>query len=506
MHAQAANGLTPMALARLIAGQICLHACMSGMRLAAPLMALRAGDSPLAVGVLMALFALTQVFLALPAGRYVDRHGFRRPLRWCVIAAGVGMGLAFIFPVFPVLCAGALLTGGATGMAAISLQRYVGRSAQNPVELKSMFGWLSTGPALANFIGPLSAGVLIDQIGFRLTYLGLACLPVVTWLCVRHTAEQPPMWKADSVSRGRAWDLMREPMMRRLMLVNWLLSSCWDVHTFIVPVLGHEHGLSASVIGSILGGFALAATGVRVVLPLLAAHVHEWVVVTTAIGGGYSDAAQHSQCLYATFAHMPGLKVVVPSNAYDAKGLMTQAIRDNNPVVFMFHKGIMGLPWMSYLEGSTNEVPQEAYTIPFGKAKVVREGRDVTIVTLSQMVQKAVLAAETLAAQGIDAEIVDLRTVVPLDRETILASVSKTGRLLVADEDYLSFGLSGEIAALVAENLDILTLKTPVRRLAVPDVPIPYSRPLEQFVIPQVANIVQQAQALMVAPKVKVAA
>ena len=285
MHAQAANGLTPMALARLIAGQICLHACMSGMRLAAPLMALRAGDSPLAVGVLMALFALTQVFLALPAGRYVDRHGFRRPLRWCVIAAGVGMGLAFIFPVFPVLCAGALLTGGATGMAAISLQRYVGRSAQNPVELKSMFGWLSTGPALANFIGPLSAGVLIDQIGFRLTYLGLACLPVVTWLCVRHTAEQPPMWKADSVSRGRAWDLMREPMMRRLMLVNWLLSSCWDVHTFIVPVLGHEHGLSASVIGSILGGFALAATGVRVVLPLLAAHVHEWVVVTTAMLG-----------------------------------------------------------------------------------------------------------------------------------------------------------------------------------------------------------------------------
>ena len=136
----------------------------------------------------------------------------------------------------------------------------------------------------------------------------------------------------------------------------------------------------------------------------------------------------------------------------------------------------------------------------------MREGRDVTIVTLSQMVQKAVLAAEPLAAQGIDAEIVDLRTVVPLDRETILASVSKTGRLLVADEDYLSFGLSGEIAALVAENLDILTLKTPVRRLAVPDVPIPYSRPLEQFVIPQVANIVQQAQALMVAPKVKVAA
>ena len=197
------------------------------------------------------------------------------------------------------------------------------------------------------------------------------------------------------------------------------------------------------------------------------------MVLMAGIGGGYNDAAQHSQCLYGTFAHMPGMKVVVPSNAYDAKGLMTQAIRDDNPVVFLFHKGIMGLPWMSYFEGSTNEVPEEQYTIPFGQAKVVREGADVTIVTLSQMVQKTVLAAQQLADAGIDAEVIDLRTIVPLDREAVLKSVRKTGRLLVADEDYLSFGLSGEIAALVAENLDSVRLKAPVRRLAVPDVPIP---------------------------------
>jgi pyruvate dehydrogenase E1 component beta subunit len=221
------------------------------------------------------------------------------------------------------------------------------------------------------------------------------------------------------------------------------------------------------------------------------------VVLTTAIGGGYNDAAQHSQCLYATFAHMPGMKVVVPSNAYDAKGLMTQAIRDDNPVIFMYHKGIMGLPWMAYFEGSTNAVPEEAYTIPFGQAKVVREGRDVTIVSISQMVQKAVLAAQTLAAEGIDAEVLDLRTLVPMDRDAVLKSVRKTGRLLVADEDYLGFGLTGEISAIVAENLDTLVLKAPVRRLAVPNVPIPYSRPLEQFVIPQVANIVQAVQGLM---------
>ena len=221
------------------------------------------------------------------------------------------------------------------------------------------------------------------------------------------------------------------------------------------------------------------------------------LVITTGIGGGYNDAAQHSQCLYSIFAHVPGLKVVVSSSAYDAKGLMTTAIRDDNPVVFLYHKGIMGLSWMSYFEGSTNEVPEEQYTIPFGEARVVREGRDLTIVTLSQMVQKSVLAANRLAAEGISAEIIDLRTLVPLDRAAVLKSVAKTGRLLVADEDYLSYGLSGEIAALVAENLDTVRLRAPVRRLAVPDVPIPFSRPLEQFAIPQVDGIVAGARDLM---------
>lgn len=220
------------------------------------------------------------------------------------------------------------------------------------------------------------------------------------------------------------------------------------------------------------------------------------LVVTTAIGGGYNDAAQHSQCLYSSFAHMPGMKVVVPSNAYDAKGLMIQAIRDNNPVIFCYHKGIMGLSWMSYFEGSTNEVPEEAYTIPFGKAKTVKDGNDLTIVAISQIVQKSLLAAEKLEDLGIHAEVIDLRTIVPLDRQAILESVSKTGRLLIVDEDYLSFGLASEIAALIAENIHDLALRAPVRRLAVPDVPIPFSRPMEQFVIPQVDSIVKAATEL----------
>src|SRR5690606_15966829 len=140
----------------------------------------------------------------------------------------------------------------------------------------------------------------------------------------------------------------------------------------------------------------------------------------------------------------------------------------DNPVMFMYHKGIMGLPCMAFFAGSSNELPQEAYTIPFGQAEVLRAGSDVTIVIPSQMVQKSLLAAQELAGQGISAEVLDLRTLVPLDRAAVLKSVAKTGRLLVADEDYLGFGLSGEIAAIVAENLDTLKLKAPVRRLAVP--------------------------------------
>lgn len=271
------------ALARLIAGHICLHACMAGMRMAAPLLALREGFSALAVGFLLALFALTQVFLALPAGRYVDRHGLKRPVGLCVVAASLGAALALVFPVFPVLCLSALMTGGATGVASISLQRHVGRAAQDTNELKRVFSWLAIGPAVSNFVGPLAAGLLIDHSGFRAAFLLMALLPLAAWFWVRRTVELPPLIIEQGATPNKAWDLLREPLMRRLMLVNWLLSSCWDVHTFVVPVLGHERGFSASVIGAILGAFALAATFVRVLLPLFASRVREWVIVTSAM-------------------------------------------------------------------------------------------------------------------------------------------------------------------------------------------------------------------------------
>ncbi|HCL63522.1 MAG TPA: alpha-ketoacid dehydrogenase subunit beta [Rhizobium sp.] len=213
------------------------------------------------------------------------------------------------------------------------------------------------------------------------------------------------------------------------------------------------------------------------------------MVIMTATGGGYSDAGQHSQTLHATFAHLPGLKVVAPSNAYDAKGLMISAIRDDGPVMFMFHKGLQGLAWMASPEGAASELPEEAYAIPFGEAKVVRPGKDVTIVSLSMMVHRSLDAAGELATQGIEAEVIDLRTIVPLDRRKVIESVRKTGRLVVVDEDYKSFGLTGEIIATVAEE-DPRLLKAAPQRLAVPDVPIPYSRPMEQYVLPSADKIV----------------
>jgi MFS family permease len=271
------------ALARLIAGQVFLQACMAGMRLATPLLALHDGQSEAAVGVLLALFALTQVFLALPAGRYADRHGLKRPMALSVAAATLGAALAAAFPVFPVLCLSALLTGGATGGASIALQRHVGRAAETPTQLKQVFSWLAIGPAISNFLGPFAAGLMIDHAGYRLAFLLLALLPLVSWYWVRTAEELPPVERAERHRHERTWHLLREPLFRRLLLVNWFLSSCWDVHTFVVPVLGHERGFSASAIGSILGGFAVAAAVVRVLLPLIAAHVREWMVIAGAM-------------------------------------------------------------------------------------------------------------------------------------------------------------------------------------------------------------------------------
>lgn len=268
---------------RLIAAQISVHACMTGFRMAAPLMALREGHSPLAVGVLLALFAVAQVFLALPAGRYADRRGLKKPVRLAILASSFGAALAVAFPVFGVLCFTALACGAGTGLAHIALQRHVGRLAANATELKQVFSWMAVGPSVSNFIGPFVAGLLIDASGFRAAFLLLAVLPSLAWFWMRGAAELAPLPLAQRNTSGSSWNLLRIPAFRRLMLINWMLSSCWDVHIFLVPVIGHEQGLSATVIGAILGGFALAATAVRLLMPWLAAHLREAAVIGSAM-------------------------------------------------------------------------------------------------------------------------------------------------------------------------------------------------------------------------------
>ncbi|TFZ05643.1 MFS transporter [Ramlibacter henchirensis] len=259
-----------------------LNACLTGMRMAAPLQALRLGHREAAVGLLIALFALAQVFLALPAGRYCEHHGLKRPVGWSVLTAVAGCAIAAAWPVFPVLCAGALLTGGAAGVAGIAVQRHVARLVSDPAALRQAFSWLAIGLALSNVLGPVAAGVMIDGAGFRAAFLAIAALPLLGWLSVRGAHDRgstPP-----EAANGRdAWNLWREPGLRRLLIVTCLLSACWDVHAFLVPVLGHERGFTASQIGSILGAFGIAAAAVRLLTPLVAAQLREWAILVGAM-------------------------------------------------------------------------------------------------------------------------------------------------------------------------------------------------------------------------------
>ena len=211
------------------------------------------------------------------------------------------------------------------------------------------------------------------------------------------------------------------------------------------------------------------------------------MVMRTACGAGIGAAAQHSQCLEALFMHLPGLKVVMPSTPYDAKGLLIEAIRDDNPVVFLEHKMLYAM------EG---EVPEGAYTIPFGQADIKREGKDVTVVATANMVHTALGAAEKLAAEGISLEVVDPRTLCPLDGETIFASVKKTHRLVILHEEVKFAGSGAEIAAQVAEEA-FDYLDAPILRVAAPFCPVPFSPPLEKAFIPSEQQLIDAVRKVM---------
>ena len=203
------------------------------------------------------------------------------------------------------------------------------------------------------------------------------------------------------------------------------------------------------------------------------------LVIRTMYGAGLRAASQHSQSLYPIFTHVPGLKVVLPSNAYEAKGLLIQAIRDDDPVVFFEHKAMYD---------DEMEVPDEPYAIPFGEANVSREGDDVTIVAFGRMVNLANAAADSLAKQGLSCTVVDPRTISPLDTETILETVKETGRLVIVDEANPRCGMAVDVAGLVAERA-FDSLKAPIKLVTAPHTPVPFSPALEDVYIPSVARI-----------------
>lgn len=211
------------------------------------------------------------------------------------------------------------------------------------------------------------------------------------------------------------------------------------------------------------------------------------VVLRLPSGSARLLAAQHSQCLEAWFLHVPGLQVVVPSTAYDAKGLLKTALRGKDPVLFMEYKR---------LYTNEDEVPDEDYAIPFGQADVKREGGDVTIVATGPMVPKALEAADLLSPEGIEVEVVDTRTLVPFDKATVFASVEKTNRVIVTDEEVKRGGTSAEIASLIAEEC-FDSLDAPVKRLAAAEVPMPFSPELEKLVVPKTEHLVAAARELV---------
>ncbi len=275
-------------LVALIVGQICLHSCMAGIRLAAPLLALRDHHSAWSVGVLIGLFSLAPIVLALPAGRLADAFGYHKPITLAVTLTATGGLLAVLSTVvgtgsFFVLSVAAAFTGAGANIGLIVIQRSAGRTATDRTELKRVFSWLGLAPALSNVLGPVLAGAVIDAAGFRWAFATMTALPLFALFWARWVPHEKIDAPVATERRRRSWDLFATPGFKRLLFVNWLLSASWDVHSFLVPILGHERGFSASAIGLVLGVFAMSVALVRLAIPLFAHRLRESKVLTAAM-------------------------------------------------------------------------------------------------------------------------------------------------------------------------------------------------------------------------------
>jgi acetoin:2,6-dichlorophenolindophenol oxidoreductase subunit beta len=280
-----------------------------------------------------------------------------------------------------------------------------------------------------------------------------------------------------------------------------LISAFGEERVIDTPV--SENAITGSAVGAALAGMRPVVVHPRMDFMLFAFdpimnQAANWyymnggnlsvpLVVWGIINRGGEQGAQHSQALHAMFAHVPGLKVVMPATPFDAKGLMVAAIRDNNPVIYIDDR---------WLYSSEEHVPEELYQVPIGKGAVRRKGNHATVIAVSYMVKEALEAAETLLSEGIDTEVVDLRTIKPLDVELILSSAEKTGRVVVADVGWKSFGVAAEISALISENI-ISRMRSNILRVALPDLPAPASRSLEEAYYPRALDIAAAVRRVM---------
>ncbi len=278
-------------LGALVAGQLGMHAAMAGLRMTAPLQALGEGHSAWSVGLLLALFALAPVLTAMPAGRLADRLGYHQPV-YLAVALAVAGGLLAVLSTwlngplrFATLCLAAMAAGAGANIGLLVIQRTAGLAARDNTERVRIFSWLGVAPSFSNVIGPVAAGFMIDAQGFRAAYILLLLMPLATLLSARLVPYLAPAGAAEVPAGRSAWDLLRSPGLKRLLAVNWLLSMCWDVHTFAVPILGHQRGFNASTIGLILGTFTLSVTAIRLALPLVAHRLNQVTVLRSAMVG-----------------------------------------------------------------------------------------------------------------------------------------------------------------------------------------------------------------------------
>jgi MFS family permease len=323
-HGEALRARFPAVIGALI----CVHASMAATRVTASLLALHLGYPEWIVGLLLSLFAVAPIGLSMWAGRQADLFGMHRPLGIGVIMGASGALVAVVSQHPAALAVAALATGGAVAVAAVGIQREAGLMARDPSDLKRVFSWVSLGPAVSNAVAPVAVGLLIDHVGYRAGFVFAAALPLAAWVLAQQVPRSQPA-SVHSTRRGpRAGtlDLLREGPLRWLILVNLALSSCWDSHSFVVPVLGHARGLSASAIGLVLGSFAVAATAVRLGISRWADHLSERTALRSAM------AVATLAC--AIYAWLPGVAGMVAGSA-----LLGLALGSVQPMVLaMLHQ------------------------------------------------------------------------------------------------------------------------------------------------------------------------